>query len=1117
MAVAGTLEYLISVDSSKLSSGMSNAENKVQSFGNKISAKTVAAGQLIANVATKAASATVSFVKDSVKESRQFDQSMSQVAATLGKTVNEMNETTGKASVQFGNEVKNFEGNLSEFARFMGANTAFSATQAADALNYMALAGYDVQTSMNMLPNVLNLAAAGTMDLATASDMITDTATAFGLTLENGEVDIERTTQLVDEMAKAASTGNTNVQQLGDAFLTVGGLAQELNGGIVNLSDGTTATVDGIQELEIALTAMANAGIKGSEAGTHMRNMLLKLSSPTSDGTKALQDMGVSVFEASGKMRSMKDIFGDLNTSLGKMTQSQKIQAISTLFNTRDLASAEALLAAVGQDWDEIGAAILDADGAAQEMANTQLDNLEGDITKWNSALSETRLTITKGITPALRMLVQKGTADITKLTDAFKENGLRGAIKEAWNILQETFKGGFSKIKLKIADYVGIENGDTASWSTIATGIVTKIGANLKEQKIKIAQYLEIDNAEEASWGQIAVGIVDNIKAKLEGVKLKIADILGMEGSDITLSAVAGQIIGKIKDGLKLAKIKIAEFLDIEEANEATWGDIAGAIKDKITEQFKKAKIKVAEFLDLEGSELTFAAVSGSIIGKIKEGLGKAKIKIAEFLDMDDSGAVTWGGIATNIVDRIKEGLGKVKIKIADFLGIEESSDISWAVIAGSIVGKIKGQLKKTKIKVAELLGVDDADNASWSTIAGNIVDRIKKGFTGVKIKVADLLGIEEKGDLSWSRIAGTIKKKLMEQLDKAKIKIGELFQIDDPSDKSWGDIASKIMNGLSTYFSEKGDFLKQLILGKDFDPDKSTWLDVGQKIAGYIEEAFADGGILNAILTGGAEKLELIGPIAGQLLSGFGDWINKNSGQVVSIVTSIAKAIGEASGPIIQSLATILTDPSLWTGLSDAIEAIGVNLLKTLGLLPEDYENDTGSTPQEVAAGTADTLQKMYEEATTAKGAVTELGTEVEGVAGDYDITFNIKTNGEIPDVASGTHTDEDTGNEHGGGGHGFAKGSWNVPYDMNALLHRGETVLTKSQARKFRNGESGFGNTSAIVKAIQNMRNDLQHMQMVVGEKVFGETVVDYSGNRIDGFIGETENRMLTGYGW
>lgn len=396
------------LDKTEYDKGLDAAESKGGTFGKAISGAAKAAGAAIAAAST----AAVGFAADSVKAGMDFDKSMSQVAATMGKTTDEIKD-------------------LRDFAQEMGRTTAFSATEAADALNYMALAGYDSKTSMEMLPNVLNLAAAGNMDLARASDMVTDTQTAFGISLE-------RTTQMVDEMAKAASTGNTSVEQLGDAFLVVGGLAQELNGGMVTLKDGTKATVDGVQEMEIALTAMANAGIKGSEAGTHMRNMLMKLSSPTDEGTIALENMGVAVFDTEGKMRSLSDIFGDLNKSMSKMTQEQKIGTISALFNARDLSSAEALLNAVSQDWDSIGAAILDADGAAQQMAKTQLDNLAGDITLFKSALEGAKIAVSDSLSPTLREFVQFGTDGISQLTAAFQEDGLQGAAEAFGEILSK-------------------------------------------------------------------------------------------------------------------------------------------------------------------------------------------------------------------------------------------------------------------------------------------------------------------------------------------------------------------------------------------------------------------------------------------------------------------------------------------------------------------------------------------------------------------------------------------------------------------------------------------------------------------------------------------------------
>lgn len=418
----------ISLDTSAYESALNGAKGMASGFGSTLTNVVGHAVDFVKTSLETAGRATAAFIGDSIQTGREFDQAMSQVAATMGTSVGEIE-------------------NLRDFAREMGASTAFSATEAAEALNYMALAGYDAETSMSMLPNVLNLAAAGNIGLARASDMVTDTQTAFGISLE-------RTTQMVDEMAKAASTGNTNVEQLGDAFLTVGGLAQELTGGMVTLADGTQAEVDGVQELEIALTAMANAGIKGSESGTHMRNMLLKLA----EGAEQFAALGVKVFDAGGKMRSLKDIFGDLNTSLGRLTQQEKLQAISDLFNTRDTAASEALLNAIGEDWDHIGESILDAKGAAEQMAETQRDNLEGDITKFKSALNEAKISISDRLAPTLRDFVQGATDKLGILTRMFNGNSgynLNGFVAVIKTGL-ENAKNEFSEFVDKI-DFAGM------------------------------------------------------------------------------------------------------------------------------------------------------------------------------------------------------------------------------------------------------------------------------------------------------------------------------------------------------------------------------------------------------------------------------------------------------------------------------------------------------------------------------------------------------------------------------------------------------------------------------------------------------------------------------------
>lgn len=394
------------------------AEKAGKSAGSKIAAGIGAA-------AAAGTAAVVAFGVQAVQTGSAFDAAMSQVAATMGKTMADMENEVGTVDLAWGT----FSGNLREYAQEMGANTAFSATQAAEALNYMALAGYDTATSMAMLPNVLSLAAAGSMDLARASDMITDTQTAFGISLE-------RTTQLVDEMAKAASTGNTSVEQLGDAFLTVGGLAAELNGGIVYLADGTEVATDGVQELEIALTAMANAGVKGSEAGTHMRNMILKLVSPTNAGAAAMEALNLDVFDAQGNMNSLSSIMEQLAIGMHDLSQEQKLIYISDLFNARDVASAEALLGAIEQDWDAIGASILEAQGSAQKMADTQLDNLAGDVTLLKSAFEGVQIAVSDQLTPSLREFATFGQEALSSIGAAIQEGGLMAGIQELGNQL---------------------------------------------------------------------------------------------------------------------------------------------------------------------------------------------------------------------------------------------------------------------------------------------------------------------------------------------------------------------------------------------------------------------------------------------------------------------------------------------------------------------------------------------------------------------------------------------------------------------------------------------------------------------------------------------------------
>ena len=313
----------------------------------------------------------------SVTTAANFESSMSQVQATMGITKDAMSTVNGQSV--------NTMDTLSKLAKKMGAETAFSASECAEALNYLALAGYDTQQMCDTLPTVLNLAAAGDIALADASDMVTDAMSALGMGVDEAET-------MVDQMAKTASTTNTSVAQLGEGILTIGATAKSIKGGTA--------------ELNTAFGILANNGIKGAEGGTHLRNIILSLQNPTDKAAAQMEALGLSVYDSEGNMRSMNDILGDLNKSMDGMTSAEKSNIISTIFNKTDLSSVNALLANTGETWDSLQKSITDSGGAAQQMADTQLDNLQGQITILKSALEGLAISFGELLMPAIKQIV---------------------------------------------------------------------------------------------------------------------------------------------------------------------------------------------------------------------------------------------------------------------------------------------------------------------------------------------------------------------------------------------------------------------------------------------------------------------------------------------------------------------------------------------------------------------------------------------------------------------------------------------------------------------------------------------------------------------------------------
>lgn len=553
-------------------------------FTKGVSSMTVAAGNLISDLTKTAATKLAGLAKSSVSVGMNFDASMSQVAATMGTTVDQID-------------------NLTKVAKEMGSTTKFTATQAADALNYLALAGYDADKAAEVLPSVLNLAAAGGMDLAYASDLVTDAMASLNIEANKQNVD-----DFGNKLAMAASKANANVSQLGEAILTVGGTA-------ANLKGGTT-------ELTTALGLLANVGIKGAEGGTHLRNIILSLQSPTDEAAKKMQKLGLSVYDSQGKMRGLNDILGDLNSAMNGMTQGQKDSIINQLFNKTDLAAVNGLLAAQGEQWDTLAAQIDSADGAMGQMAETQIDNLQGAMTIMSSAFEGMQLAVYDELEPTLTEAVKWGTDCLTQLTTALSEGGPEAMLAAAGEIISDLAAGiaeqlpGLMTTGVEIITQLAQNLTDTMPamldtgaevLAALAQGIINATPALLTSATEIIAEFMLYlgDHADEIMdtgmqlLESLVIGITDNLPQLITAAAALIAkwaaaliahlpDILKC-GAAMLTTLVDG-IVCSLENLAEAALACVAKLVGVWDGSMDEWGHIGENIVSGLLNGIKGA-----------------------------------------------------------------------------------------------------------------------------------------------------------------------------------------------------------------------------------------------------------------------------------------------------------------------------------------------------------------------------------------------------------------------------------------------------------------------------------------------------------------------------------------------
>ena len=472
-----------------MADGYLNFDTKINEKGfnegvSKISKiATTGLGVAVGNAMTKVAGKVGGIGTAAIKVGMTFEAEMSKVSAISGATGDELSSLTDKA-------------------KEMGAKTKFSATESAQAMEYMAMAGWKTADMLNGIEGIMNLAAASGENLATTSDIVTDALTAFGLSAQDS-------THFADVLAAASSNANTNVSMMGETFKYVAPVA-----GALGFS---------VEDCGVAIGLMANSGIKAGQAGTSLRQMLSRLTKPTKEVQTAMNTLGLSLTDSVGNVKSLDTVMSDLRSGFSGLSKAEQTQIATSLAGQEAMSGLLAIVNASDEDFNKLKDSIYNADGAAAEMATTMQDNLAGQITILKSGLEGLGISIYESVEVPLKNLASVGVKAISDLNEAYASGGFVGFINEIGN-----------KVPM------------LKSFTDAIAGFVEKTKGMSTDELMNLGKLTGV-----------LVGAVPafSLIGKSAGT---FSDILGGLG-DVTGGAITA--IGKFPDGLKNAKIAITGF----------------------------------------------------------------------------------------------------------------------------------------------------------------------------------------------------------------------------------------------------------------------------------------------------------------------------------------------------------------------------------------------------------------------------------------------------------------------------------------------------------------------------------------------------------------------------
>ncbi len=701
-----SLSVKITGDSKGYKVAVEDARKSTKSFGDdsvslgKKLSSGLATGLKVAAKASAVASAAIGTgMVAAIKTGSEFESQMSRVQAISGATAKEFQA-------------------LRDQAIQLGADTAFSATSAAEGMENLAAAGFETKEIMDAMPGLLDLAAASGEDLASSSDIAASTLRGFGLAASDAG-------HVADVLAENANRTNSSVHETGEAMKYIAPLAR--------------AAGISMEETAAAIGIMANAGIQGSQAGTTLRGALSRLSKPTDAMVTAMQNLGVSFYDSSGKMKPLATQVNELKTAMEGMTDEQKNQYLVTLYGQEALSGMLALINEGGDSLTELTNSFKNCDGAASEAAAVMQDNFAGAMEQLKGSTETLGIRIFDSISEPLKNLANSATDAVNDLTAAFQKNGFSGLAQAGMDIIGNFLQGLVSKVPDLLQAGADLINSLLDSLSTsperafgIAGVLINKFGegfvAAIPEFLPKVLDFIQGlgDKLAEAAPVIIQKGfellgyLVDGIVAavpilieKVPGIISTFANIINdnfptilMKGAELlgqlafgliqaipTLIANIPQIIQAIVDTLmafqwlSLGK-NIIKFLadgikgmatHAKDAGKTILNAVKGAIQNLPTLLRDIGRTAMSGFSNVISTawvavKNAAGTVADAIIGTIKSVPGKM-ISIGKNIIRG-----LWNGISDMtgwIIDKIGGFADNVVNKICDFFGINSPSTV--------------------------------------------------------------------------------------------------------------------------------------------------------------------------------------------------------------------------------------------------------------------------------------------------------------------------------------------------------------------------------------------------------------------------------------------------------